>query len=1258
MMKHLFFMTLLFVLGLSVNSQTNLAFGELSNKKETNNQKKVMQVIGLAEKSTDDYCIPEGMNCAEGDGIHGFALANIDNLSSGCSENGYGDFTSMNIELAQGNVYTLQAFSAYTGNSLSIWIDYNNDQIFTEDELLIQGFSLNQNEITETQISIASNATIGEYRLRATAVYQNPTPDPCEVYNYGECEDYTVTIMEPNYKDVAVLSIEMDDAVSVGDVIPKAQVAILGNQVEDFTVTMTDGESYSSTVTVTDMAFGGIADIEFETYTATAGIYTFEACTDLTGDINPENNCSNKEVVVESFDAGVTNISVGLTIPSGEVIPGVRVTNFTNVVGSGEVELTLDGYTSTKSFTDLPPMGALWINMDAWDATIGEYDLEGCLVSSDSDPSNNCIQQSVSVIPPEQNFIANETVVLTGLDLTFYNKSDYEVSAYQWTFEGGTPSTSTESNPSITYNTPGVYDAELIITHSGGTETITKEDYIEVSNEILASYEIINNVDEFPIYQVFFVDENLGFGRMGSDFAGKYCKTTDAGDSWELVTVAGVNKNISSIHFIDEQNGFFRTSQYGSPTQVYSTNNGGETWEYYAEGLHSQEFRLDVFDNAHVIICGQQSIYETDMSVTSSGPSGWNHQLTPEADPWSQYQGVQWLSPDSIFAMRFMNVNFSYDGGATWENKSFGSIFNGGWENFGLNAVKFPNDENYGFACGTHYNQDVGIIVKSNDNGQSWDECARGFDEGRNIHFYDKNIGLVTGYNGFVYKTTDGGETWYGTNLNEPNMHEPFVVNENLMFVCVQGKCYRSKNGFFQQPINKDLMLSEINMPNSILVDNAPFDINIAVKNVGKEMINTFTLSYQVDDNEIVTEQFDPNYPTPNNVIVTDSFNVTWTPEPGNYTIKVWINSVDGSSDQNLSNDTLVHSVLVTGDQWDNKKVLLEEATGTWCGYCVNGVLTIEALEEAFNTDKIRVIPVAIHGNDQWEIENAEDILANYCGGSYPKGWVDRTKFFGEASVGMEVGKWGLYTDQQLANNAPMNVEIAASINLGSRMLEINTEANFYADIEGEMRFSCYILEDHLKANQSNAYNGISGHPYYGLGDPIQNFDHKHVLREILEDPWGVQGELPTSVSNGDSYEHTFQYAIPSEFELQNVSVVCFVSKHSEDINEREVLNANVAYYSDFTPVGLNDLNSNANLLKVYPNPAKTQFTVQWIDNESSDAQIELINYTGQSILTRTVNSKSGFIKETIKTENLSPGVYYIKASSEGFTAISKVIVQ
>lgn len=48
------------------------------------------------------------------------------------------------------------------------------------------------------------------------------------------------------------------------------------------------------------------------------------------------------------------------------------------------------------------------------------------------------------------------------------------VSAYEWTFEGGTPSTSTEANPVVTFNNQGEFEAKLLVTLEGCEEARRK----------------------------------------------------------------------------------------------------------------------------------------------------------------------------------------------------------------------------------------------------------------------------------------------------------------------------------------------------------------------------------------------------------------------------------------------------------------------------------------------------------------------------------------------------------------------------------------------------------------------------------------------------------------------------------------------------------------------------------------------------------------------------------------------------------------
>jgi photosystem II stability/assembly factor-like uncharacterized protein len=84
-------------------------------------------------------------------------------------------------------------------------------------------------------------------------------------------------------------------------------------------------------------------------------------------------------------------------------------------------------------------------------------------------------------VPPlEADFTADPTTVCTGSQVNFYDNSTGPVVSWSWAFEGGTPSTSTDENPVVTYNTPGTYDVQLTITSGSSNNTEIKADFISV----------------------------------------------------------------------------------------------------------------------------------------------------------------------------------------------------------------------------------------------------------------------------------------------------------------------------------------------------------------------------------------------------------------------------------------------------------------------------------------------------------------------------------------------------------------------------------------------------------------------------------------------------------------------------------------------------------------------------------------------------------------------------------------------------------
>ncbi|GAB2767885.1 hypothetical protein GCM10027275_07940 [Rhabdobacter roseus] len=83
--------------------------------------------------------------------------------------------------------------------------------------------------------------------------------------------------------------------------------------------------------------------------------------------------------------------------------------------------------------------------------------------------------------PPQPNFRAETQQVLLGGSVRFFDLSTNFPNRWYWTFEGGNPSTSTQQNPTVTYNQAGRFRVTLLVANSLGTsDTLKREAYIEV----------------------------------------------------------------------------------------------------------------------------------------------------------------------------------------------------------------------------------------------------------------------------------------------------------------------------------------------------------------------------------------------------------------------------------------------------------------------------------------------------------------------------------------------------------------------------------------------------------------------------------------------------------------------------------------------------------------------------------------------------------------------------------------------------------
>ncbi|MEM8584313.1 MAG: M12 family metallo-peptidase [Bacteroidota bacterium] len=73
--------------------------------------------------------------------------------------------------------------------------------------------------------------------------------------------------------------------------------------------------------------------------------------------------------------------------------------------------------------------------------------------------------------PPNAASDALFTQVCAGSTIGFFDETGEGAHTYEWSFPGGTPSSSTERNPKVTYNNPGGFNATLTVSNSAGPAT-------------------------------------------------------------------------------------------------------------------------------------------------------------------------------------------------------------------------------------------------------------------------------------------------------------------------------------------------------------------------------------------------------------------------------------------------------------------------------------------------------------------------------------------------------------------------------------------------------------------------------------------------------------------------------------------------------------------------------------------------------------------------------------------------------------------
>lgn len=371
------------------------------------------------------------------------------------------------------------------------------------------------------------------------------------------------------------------------------------------------------------------------------------------------------------------------------------------------------------------------------------------------------------------------------------------------------------------------------------------------------------------------------------------------------------------------------------------------------------------------------------------------------------------------------------------------------------------------------------------------------------------------------------------------------------------------------------------------------------------------------------------------------------TGESVNYTLKAVYTAAP--QDESI---WIVNSALHRIGSTYSRKVVTEECTGTWCGYCPRGAVGMSTMREKYPED---FIGIAVH-NDIMQVDEYMQGMSSFISG-FPSGVVNRSVVIDPSAANLERQYKKEIVKPSPASLKITDVEFTSS---DSTQVKVKISSAFAFNTErgsNNFNFAFVVIENDVRGttsdyNQVNYYAGgrqgkMGGYELLPSTVPASKMVYQEVARGIVDTFNGIANSVPQNIVKDQEFTYEYTFDLPQTImKKRYVEIIALLL----DNTSGEIWNAD-KYAIDPT-TGIESPQSVNSSAKIYVSGEDLLISLN--SETIQPVYVELYSLDGKKVkeayFENALNGLSMYVGDL-------QGIYVVKVNNGKNIAVKKVVL-